>query len=310
MYSYKQNKYELNKAKKLKYNNLPKNNSNQKNKIKIMNEHYIGTRDLIFQKNNFNSYKYFFKYDNLYQIPISEHVFLTIKKIKWSFADRVNVHIDRNGDLVSRIYFDIKLPGLSVEYNDLFKKTINYIKLFVYTHDEINFDTFKFSKYLKELYIEYESFNNNLINLPQELKLLSICSKFFNSNLTNLPINLEYLYINSDYYDTNLNNLPERLKVLSIVTSKLTIKLDNLPQGLKILNINSQYISNPEIFSYLPESLEYLYINCNDLKMINLSDLPVGLKVLSIVTTEPIDNNILSILPQNLIQKNIHSSLM
>lgn len=43
------------------------------------------------------------------------------------------------------------------------------------------------------------------------------------------------------------------------------------------------------MFSYLPENIEYLFVNCkncNDLKNLNLFNLPIGLKILSI-TTEP-----------------------
>lgn len=319
MYSYKQNKYELKKSKILKYNNFSENNlkkniktttnkntmdekiNNKTQQIEILNKYFIGTQNIVFSKNNFNSNKYFFEYDNLYMIPISEHIFLTIKKINWSLID---VHINMNGDLVSKMYMSVKLPSLSVEYDDK-KKIVDYIKLHVYTDDEIDFNTYVFSKYLKELYIEFENFNFDLKNLPEGLKLLSICSKIFNLELTNLPTNLEYLYINSNCFDSYLTNLPERLKVLSIVTSNLTIKLDNLPQGLKILHINSSIIKNPEIFSYLPDSLEYLYIQSNNLENINLSDLPTGLKVLSIRINKSLDRNIESNLPKKIIQLDI-----
>lgn len=317
MYSYRQNKFDLKKSKMLKNKIFSSIGSCEKKTLKkkkiksieILNEHIIGCKSIIFVRNNFNSDKYIFDYNNLYLIPISEHIFIEIYKINWL---SVNVNINRNGDLVNRMYFRVELPNLSVDHyskidkliepNSKIDKLIDYIKLFIYSDHKINFDTFIFSEYLKELYIECENFNYNLINLPKELNFLSICSKIFNQNLSFLPNKLEYLYINSDCFDTNLTKLPTELKVLSIVTSILTIKFDNLPQGLKILHVNSKIVTNQDIFSYLPESLEYLYIISTNLTMINLSNLPRGLKVLYIMTQKSFDKNIEEILPKNLVQ--------
>lgn len=294
MFSYKQNKYELKKAKIL---NKITTNSKSKNILEnseILDECFLGYASLILKKNNFDSSKYFINYNNR-----SEHVFISIKLINWSIS-LCETKISRCGDLICYNSINIELPML---HDDKIKEKKNYIKLYIYKNSEINFNTYIFSKYLKELYIEFENFNFDLKNLPESLIFLSICSKLFNSNLTMLPDGLEYLYINSNYFNMNLTNLPKKLKVLSIVTLILTVKFDNLPQGLKILHINSQQITNPDIFSYLPESIEYLYINCNDLTKLNLSDLPRCLKVLSINTIEPLDNNVLLNLPQSLFQE-------
>ena len=138
----------------------------------ILNEYFIGNKKSIITKSNFDSSKYFLDFTNLYLISISEHIFTKIKKINWS---EIFTEINRNGDLVTKIYTRAKLPSMSIEYNNvinkIINKIINCIKLYIYTDIYINFDTYEFSKYLKELYIEYEDFNYNLINLPEELKI-------------------------------------------------------------------------------------------------------------------------------------------
>lgn len=184
----------------------------------------------------------------------------------------------------------------------------DYYNLFIYSLDKLDIEKSDFfSTQMKQLYLWDKNFNTELKNLPKKLQLLSICSEIFNKNLAWLPDNLEYLYINSNHFNSNLTNLPNGLKVLSIVTSELTIKLDNLPQGLKILHVYSEKINNPDIFSYLPETLECLYINCYDLNKINLSDLPTGLKVFVSNTHDKLDENILENLNKNLCQKCIRT---
>ena len=295
----------------------------------ILDTYVYGDKPQIFYKNNFNWDEYFFDYKqiNLDTNLIDEHfLFLKIKIITWSF---VNHTVSRNGDLVCNSYIKINLPPITnfklcnnIESTEKKEKDYNiinkdYKKLFIYSVDLLptGIENFIFSNKMTELYIWSQYFETNLINLPKNLLLLSICSSSFDTNLTNLPDSLEYLYINSNCFDKNLTNLPIGLKVLSITTKNLNIKLDNLPQGLKILHINASIIKNYDMFSYLPESIEYLFIrykNCNNLKNLNLFDLPIGLKILSITSESlPIElnNDILSNIFPNHKKKYITSEI-
>lgn len=295
MYSYKQNKY-------INHNKYNKNQHNkyhdhlkhfEHNKIKnnqtidtdYLSEFEIGSKTDIEFFNGFNfpnNYRCNY-YDNQLKNEHT-HVFCSINILYWS-----NTHFLRNGDYKTSLY--IKIPDITSNYNLEIKRCSTNYKILKIFNNTIIYDKFLFSKYMEELYIWNEKFNNDLINLPNSLILLSICSKYFNLNLTKLPNNLQFLYINSNNFDIKFTNLPKNLKVLSITSDKLTINFDNLPNGLKILHVNSNRI-NLNMFSNLPESLEFLYIKCYDLHKINLNlnDLPIRTKLIFINAYKKINN--------------------
>ncbi len=221
-------------------------------------------------------------YNNLYQINISKHIFTLINLITW--FEKTNCTINKNGDLVTRMYLKVTLPEVNKITETIPKITYkipNHITKITIVSETVDLK-YILPDGLEELYIAYRNYNDSIGNfdLQKDLKLISICSKEFNQPLTNLPDNLEYLYINSNHFNKPLDNLPSKLKVLSICTSDFTHKLDNLPQGLKVLNINVSFNLNYSLFDYLPETLEYLYIKCTNIVSISeLKNLPVGLKV-------------------------------
>jgi len=251
------------------------------NDFKNINYNNIDTL-LIGEKNSkiFLLKEYFCNYLDLVCTDIRTHFFCRIQIFSWT--DRVNTTISRNGDLCTRMYLSVELPPISINNKIKIKLSKKITKIIIYSEIFNIFDYFYQVEQLEELHIAYKKFNTELINLPSELKILSICSDEFNQSVDKLPTNLEYLYINSNSFDSQLDLLPPELKVLSIACTKFTNELSNLPSKLEILHISTKSNLNCS-FDYLPESLKCLYVIADDIQS-NLQNLPIGLEILYIET--------------------------
>ena len=101
--------YELKKANtKIKNNKYLKKSKIFINEIESLEEYTIGHKSYMLDNNKLNSDKYICNHNDLFIVPILEHVFILIKKINW-----LGGSVGRNGDLIGpTIYLRIELPEL------------------------------------------------------------------------------------------------------------------------------------------------------------------------------------------------------
>ena len=140
------------------------------------------------------------------------------------------------------------------KYDKLIFFNYNDIKIFISINNKFD-DYYLYSKFNKPIYI-----------LPSNITPLNFGSNF-NQEVNNLPPNLTHLTF-GEYFNQEVKNLPPNLTHLTF-GSNFNQEVNNLP--LNITHLTFDYNFNQQ--AYIPFSVKYLKLNCNNKYIIdNLSN--------------------------------------